>query len=140
MFLQPKLRLQEPRPRQPASLHERLEKQWRQFKHQMSLRQRDLRFFVQRCLRRDEGWDDSDVWMLPQHFARLIYPRLLRFQQIGSVDFAGCDKEESERQLQVMCDAFYMIGSYEDIDYRYKQDVVQEGLDLFRRNFFDLWF
>jgi hypothetical protein len=40
---------------------------------------RDVRFFFQRLIR---GWDDSETWSLDVSFAKLMLPRLKRFNEI----------------------------------------------------------
>lgn len=39
-----------------------------------------------------------------------------------------------------MCQAFYMIATYDLFDYRYKADVVKEDLEAFSTNYLALWY
>ena len=97
---------------------------------------RRIRFFWQRLAR---GWDDSDTWNLDQTLACWIVPRLKVLRR----DSSGYPLQLTERKWDVILykiiRAFEIVRDEEwGVPEHYKA-TVDEGLDLFRKHFFDLW-
>lgn len=91
--------------------------------------------------RRERGWDDRETWNIDCELARWAAPRLetYRDKAIGyphrldaDVWFAIVDK---------MAQAFRFCATYdwELEDGKGRAKYIEEGLDLFREYFFDLW-
>lgn len=94
---------------------------------------RDIRFFIQR---RRKGWDDSDTWNLNYVIVRFVLPRLKRFREISAAYPYQLTPEEWDTILEKMIIAFQALDEDDgDIDW----EMVEEGLDLFRQYFMDLW-
>lgn len=99
---------------------------------------RSIRFLYQRLTR---GWDDSDTWSLDQPLAKLILPRLRRFNEIRGGHPSSLTEEEWNTILNKMIAAFEWYAS-ED---RYGADEFenikkhQEGIDLFAEWYAGLW-
>lgn len=117
--------------------------------HKPRAKCRDCLFFWQRKTR---GWDDSDTWSLDMTIAAFVLPRLERFKEIHngvpgrltySPDGSNIDIKISSKNwdniLDKMIAAFKLIS--EDI---WAQDedrrkITEEGLDLFREYYGNLW-
>jgi len=104
---------------------------------------RAINFFIQR---RICGFDDSETWSLDHSLAKLILPRLKRFQSLhNEIMEPICDGEgdDSPDDLDKMIIAFDIIAN--DPDYYAlpafpeKERAVEEGLDLFRKHYSRLW-
>ena len=91
--------------------------------------------------RRVRGWDDSDTWDLESTLARWLVPRLKRFKEVTNGFPGGLTEEKWDEYLDKMILAFTLIGEeWQDWDTdEEKVKQVNEGLDLFREYFFDLW-
>lgn len=109
--------------------------------------------------RRTRGWDDSDLWSLDYTLAKWIIPRLERFKEVRNgipliegFEFAfeenateeDFNKAEKEwvRIINKMIRAFTLIVGENDNfellnDREWKE--INEGLDLFRKYFTNLW-
>lgn len=109
---------------------------------------RIVEFFFQRRIR---GFDDSDTWSLDVTLSRWIVPRLKRFKEVkmGIPGFDHIDHEnnfdEAEKYwdecLDKMIEAFEIIA-YDEGDWVYSEvnrNKIDEGLDLFRKYFLNLW-
>jgi hypothetical protein len=122
---------------------------------------RPIKFFYQRLTR---GYDDSCMWSLDHHLAKLILPRLKLFRQqphgcpagssAGSSDicFHPTDAEGDpdlaawDEKLDKMVYAFEYIASGKSWEYEMtlEQEAaedrkVAEGLELFGKYFRGLW-
>ena len=84
------------------------------------------------------GFDDSELWNLDNTIASFIYPRLKRFYDDGNVFGYPSDlaPEKWNEILEKMIDAFryILIDKFDEHDAE-----ISEGLDLFRKYYFDLW-
>lgn len=105
--------------------------------HEPRLIRRDIRFFYQRLTR---GWDDSETWSLDASLPHVILPRLKRFKEITIGVPGDLSKEEWEQILDKMIAAFEFAGS----EARWTAPASefekhQEGLDLFAKHYFGLW-
>ena len=98
---------------------------------------RAIKYFFQRVTR---GWDDSDTWSLDDTAAAFILPRLRRFKQVQNGRPYDIPIEQWEVMLDKMIAAFEFTVSKD----RYLNEVEgykkhQEGLDLFAKYFWNLW-
>lgn len=92
--------------------------------------------------RLENGFDESETWALDSTIAKFILPRLKCFYNDGDIlSYPGnlTSKEWSEIVYK-MVKAFDLIVNV-DVAKRTEEEVkaVEEGLDLFREYFFDLW-
>lgn len=109
---------------------------------------RSILFFLQRRVR---GFDDSETWTLDYSLAKLISPRLKRFKELkrGVPLFDNIDVDKdydlAEAQWEEIIDK--MIAAFDLIIVddgslffdEEQQKKVEEGLDLFRKYIFNLW-
>lgn len=99
---------------------------------------RSVRFFWQRLTR---GWDDSETWSLDYSLSKLIAPRLKRFKEVTCGRPADTTEQQWNEDLDKMIAAFEFLGSEErwsNYDKK-KWTEVQEGIDLFAKNYIGLW-
>lgn len=82
----------------------------------------------------------EDVWGTYHVLAKLIVPRLLAFKALNKhgkpADFENM--REWNNAIQKMADAFELLkyaGSYSDEE----EHTINQGLDLFRKYFRNLW-
>lgn len=98
---------------------------------------RELKFFWQR---RTRGWDDGDTFSLDHSLSQLIAPRLKRFKEI-TIDYPVDETEKKWNQkLDKMIAAFEFAGSearWNAPPEEFKKH--QEGINLFAKHFFGLW-
>jgi hypothetical protein len=99
------------------------------------------RFFRLKFQRLTRGWDDSETWNLDYHLAKLISPRLKRFKELTICHPHEITSEQWDEILDKMIFAFDQI--IED-DYSKMSDPdcfekIKEGLSLFHKYYFDLW-
>lgn len=108
------------------SLIDRDDYRWEEFKKQ----------------RLEQGFDESETWGLDMTIARFIYPRLKCFYNEGEI-FShpyGLTSEEWINIVGKMVQAFELIVTTDPVKWTEEQNnIVDEGLDLFRKYFFDLW-
>lgn len=86
--------------------------------------------------RLERGFDDSETWSLDSTIAKFIEPRLRRFKEIKAGYPASMSEEEWDATLDKMIYAFECINKDNTFD---NEEYVNEGLDLFRKHFFKLW-
>lgn len=86
--------------------------------------------------RLERGFDESETWSLDSTISRFIEPRLKAFKEYNVGYPGGMTTEQWNEILDKMIKAFGYINNDETFDH---QDEVSEGLDLFRKYFFDLW-
>lgn len=109
---------------------------------------RCIRFFLQRKIR---GWDDSDTWSMNITLSKLIVPRLKRFKELKSgvpcfehIDPNG-NYAEAEKYWDECIDkmilAFELIADDDSTAWYSAESTekINEGLDLFRKYFSNLW-
>lgn len=101
------------------SIIDRDDKRWDEFKQQ----------------RLQRGFDSSETWNLDSTISQFIEPRLEVFKKETQGCPAELTDEEWDNILNKMLFAFHCINT-EDHDHNAE---VQEGLDLFRKYFFSLW-
>ena len=82
------------------------------------------------------GFDARETWGLNYTIAAFIYPRLKMFQAKSYSCPMGLSSEEWSEMVGKMAYAFGRILK-EDVEDHWEE--VEEGLNLFREYFFDLW-
>lgn len=100
--------------------------------------ERSRRFFWQRLTR---GWDDGDTFSLDQPLAKLIAPRLRRFNEIRAGHPASLTEEEWNAILTKMIDAFEWYASDDRWGANEFENIKKhkEGIDLFAEWYAGLW-
>lgn len=91
------------------------------------------------------GFHEADLWSLDIHLSELLYLRLKKFREWFGGRSHPVNLDNSEQWCEIvdkMADAFKLIGQadgwYLDLTDEQRQQI-DEGLDLFREYFFDLW-
>jgi len=109
---------------------------------------RKIKLIFQKIFR---GWSDEDTWSLYSTTARFLAPRLKKFKELNKKSEYGgyppdITEEEWDDILDKMILAFDQIvdddelqlyESGEETAARYEK--IHEGLDLFKKYYFDLW-
>lgn len=101
------------------------------------LLKRDAKFAWQRATR---GFDDGDTFSLDYSLALAILPRLRRFKEVANGTPGDLTEQEWHAILDKMISAFEFSCSEE----RWNAETAeylkhQEGVDLFAKHFFSLW-
>lgn len=96
----------------------------------------DTRWDEYKEQRLQRGFDDSETWSLDSTISRFIEPRLRAFREIRGGYPGNMTSEEWDGILDKMILAFELINK--DKTHEYEKEV-NEGLDLFRKHFFGLW-
>lgn len=86
--------------------------------------------------RMSRGFDNSETWSLDSTISRFIEPRLKVFKELHAGYPGYLTEEKWEEILDKMIKAFEYINNDDTFDHK---EEVDEGLDLFRKHFFDLW-
>lgn len=92
--------------------------------------------------RLEQGFDDSETWALDHTIASFILPRLKCFYNNGNIMSHpyGLTNKKWNKIVSKMVQAFDLIVNTDAARRTDKEhEVVNEGLDLFREYFFDLW-
>jgi hypothetical protein len=97
-----------------------------------------VKFFFQRLFR---GWDDSETWALDGSLAKLILPRLKRFKELNICFPQEFTEGEWDVVLDKMVFAFEWSASEKKYDWIDADEFkkVEEGLALFSKHYFSLW-
>ena len=101
---------------------------------------RGIKWFWQRKTR---GWDDREIYSLDITIAQFIIPRLKFYHD----NYGGCPSgltEEKWKEIvgkilhtfELIADEKHLPGSE---DFEKYDEIMQEGLDLFRQYYFSLW-
>lgn len=95
----------------------------------------------------ERGFDNSETWSLNTTIASFVWPRLKRFKEVAN-GFPNCfgSMDEWYDVLDKMISAFEKYASYDDVTMDMEMDEInkleaeiQEGIDLFAKYFFKLW-
>lgn len=87
--------------------------------------------------RREFGVDDSETWSLDVTLAHYILPRLKMYNKVA---FNVIDAPELQKDVEKMIEAFEIIVSDDNyVPTKEQNEKVQEGLDLFAKNYRALW-
>jgi len=101
---------------------------------------RDVRFFYQRLVR---GWDDSDTWSMDHSLAKLILPRIKRFQEVRGGHPADMTDDEWEKILSEIVWGFEWFASGKQWDYgpehRAEAERAHAAIELFGKYYGHLW-
>lgn len=90
--------------------------------------------------RLEQGFDESETWSLYSTIAQFIYPRLKCFYNDGNL--VGYPSYLTAKKwhniVKTMLDAFELIVTK---DYPTKEEsaIIDKGLNLFNKHFFELW-
>ena len=81
----------------------------------------------------------KDTWNLDYYIAKFILPRLKLFKKV-TMGFP-CDLKSINEWYDILDKmiAAFMILSTDEINTQDEQKIVNEGLDLFRKYYQDLW-
>jgi hypothetical protein len=90
--------------------------------------------------RRTRGFDDSETWSFDHSIAKLILPRLKRFKEVN----IGIPSDLTEKEWQSILDKMIAAFEFAASDRRWDAEAeeynkCQEGIDLFARYYFSLW-
>lgn len=88
---------------------------------------RSLKFWWQR---RTRGWDDSETWNLDESFAKLILPRLKRYEELSGTP---------EGWKDIMWTFEYLANGDGYMTCKEDEEKIQKGLDLFAKHYRGLW-
>lgn len=93
--------------------------------------------------RRTRGFDDTDLWSLDHHLAKLILPRLIAFRDAGQIGYPGpLTADTWETMIDAMIYSFDNVANcwdpFGERD-RDDDDRINEGLELFGLWFRHLW-
>jgi hypothetical protein len=106
-------------------------------KQKLNLFKRSVKFWWQRRVR---GWDDSDTWSLDYSLPKVILPRLKRFKKLKIGVPEELSVQEWNSILDKMIAAFEFAGSEKRWLSEHKEyENHQEGLDLFAKYYWNLW-
>lgn len=101
------------------------------------LLKRDVKFFWQRQIR---GFDDGETFSLDYSLAQAILPRLQRFKEVTAGTPSDLDEVAWQAILDKMIAAFEFAGSEERWNAEPSAFILhQEGIDLFAKHYFSLW-
>ena len=102
----------------------------------MSIKRR-FKYLWQRITR---GFSDKELWNLDITIAKFIHPRLERLIEYQHGYPEGWGEQSWKGALKKMARAFEIIGTDDFWELDQKLDnEIKEGLDLFRKYYFDLW-
>lgn len=97
---------------------------------------RMIKFWWQR---RTRGWDDSEIWNLDYTIAKFVLPRLKRFRKVNGCYPPDETPKSWDKKLDKMIYAFHIYSEY-NVNYdNVNWKEVIEGLKLFGKHFFHLW-
>lgn len=107
--------------------------------HRLKLWKRSLRFFWQNLTR---GWNDSETWALEHSLAKLILPRLKRFQHLRIGYPADSTEKEWNDNLNEMIWGFewYANKPWYCVDYLDPDaERAYKAIQLFAKHYPMLW-
>ena len=83
---------------------------------------------------------DSEIWVTYQVIANFIAPRLRAFKSYPLHGYPASMNSEKQwlTALQKMIDAFVILGR-DTSPHDDEEAIIEEGLDLFRKYYRDLW-
>ncbi len=92
---------------------------------------------------KEHGWSPDELWSLDATLATWLTPRLKGFRNQVEKGFTPGCIETNEEWLEIldkMIASFEIIQNEDTVAIHNENDMVQEGLDLFREYFFCLWY
>ena len=83
----------------------------------------------------------EEVWNTYHYIAQAIVPRLKAFKALDKHGHAPgfSDINAWNKAIQKMIDAFELLMYYSMSSDKDEQRTIEEGLDLFRKHFLNLW-
>jgi hypothetical protein len=99
---------------------------------------RQKHFAKQRIKR---GFDSTEMWCLYSAIVKFILPRLKAFKEESGGYPGGFNKrKEWDEILDKMIEAFELINEKDHYSDEETNNKIDEGLDLFRKWFYNLWY
>lgn len=99
--------------------------------------QREPDFSKQRI---ERGFDDSETWSLDTTISSFIIPRLKRFNEVKICHPMSMSMSEWTSIIDKMLLGFELNVRDSNSTLTHSEtEMMMEGLDLFRKHFFDLW-
>lgn len=90
--------------------------------------------------RMERGFDDTETWNLNTTFANFMLPRLKAFREIGVPFGHPAILENEEEWGEIIDKIIHALELYLDEDNELEDEKeIQEGIDLFAKYFFNLW-
>lgn len=94
--------------------------------------------------RLERGFDDTETWNLDYTIASFILPRLKRFKQVVNCYPDDITFEEWQNVLDKMIYAFELRVKEDDESWTLEEEKanykkIREGLNLFTKYYFSLW-
>jgi len=110
----------------------------------------DERQEIFRKQREERGFDDTELWGLDCVIAKFILPRLKEFKNQTGGGFPsdlGVEGDENGDKgldvwlnvIQEMIDAFELIAKDHVVTDKKEKEIINKGLDQFRKYYFSLW-
>tara|TARA_Y100000034_G_C6896755_1_gene413585 strand:+ start:1642 stop:1971 length:330 start_codon:yes stop_codon:yes gene_type:complete len=89
---------------------------------------------------KEHGWSPDELWSLDHTIADFIYPRLVGFRE-RTCTYPGTlsGMDEWKEILDKMIKSFKYIKDEQEYYTKVPSEELHEGLDLFRKYFFNLW-
>jgi hypothetical protein len=100
------------------------------------------RFFKFTWQKITKGFSDDETWALDYRIAKFISPRLKRFKELDNGHPFDVTSEQWDTILDKTILAFEHLSGKDSIkveDYKIMSEQIDEGLDLFRKYYRDLW-
>ena len=105
------------------------------------------RFWRFLCQKLTRGWSDKDTWTLEHEIAKFALPRLKRFKEVTNGYPGDLSEELWNEMLDKMIFSLEYITKEFDLELedasieqqRKDAEKVQEGLELFGKHFWHLW-
>ena len=88
---------------------------------------------------KERGWTDEDTWSLDWTISKFILPRLKRFKEINTCYPYKQTKKSWDKKIDKMIKAFELAskGAWDMTTGEFK--TAQEGIELFAKHYFELW-
>ena len=100
----------------------------------------DDRWTTYQKQRLERGFDNSETWSLDSTISQFIEPRLKVFKELKYGHPSDLTIDKWDKILDKMIQSFELINNDElKKDLKNREDIIDEGLDLFREYFFHLW-
>lgn len=83
----------------------------------------------------------DEIWNTDNALARLIVPRLQAFKALEKHGYPPdfCDMRTWNNTIQKMIDAFELMKYAGNVHSEREEQTIEQGLDLFRKYFRNLW-
>lgn len=90
---------------------------------------------------KENGFSDADTWSMDTSISQYIVPMLKRFKQLTNGYPQGETEKTWKKKIDIMIKGFTLIADGEQYccNDKKKMKQMEDGLDLFRKHFFSLW-